>query len=378
MLRKICLMMVMVPFLISCKKGQGDASAKASSSSSASLLISPEDILTVKNSQFSTGPVITGTIQPERRADLRAEISTTVLQVLKENGDLVKRGDVLLRLNEAVIRDALNAAEGAVRAGQLALEQSERQIQRLKSLSAQGMTSAQSLEDAENRRNAIQSDLLASRSRLTQAQQQIQHTTIRAPFDGIVSDRRTSAGDTVNIGKELMKVIDPASMRFEGRVSADKLDQVQVGQAVSFRISGYGQRGFAGKVTKIDPAANPVTRQVEVLVNFTDGKQPKVSGLYAEGRINTESRNSLSLPETVIFRDKEKALVWKLDKNTLRKVEIKLGERDSQRGEFEVREGLQAGDQLIRNPQITFKDGDKFQATTPSGTGLNASTSTGK
>jgi multidrug resistance efflux pump len=114
-------------------------------------------------------------------------------------------------------------------------------VQRLKTLQAQGMTSMQALEDAEVRRNNAQSDLVAARARASTARQQLQRTEVRAPFDGVVSERKVSAGDTAQVGKELVKVIDPRSMRFEGLVSADRLHELKLGQAVSFRVNGYPQ-----------------------------------------------------------------------------------------------------------------------------------------
>ncbi len=363
MLRKTCLVLILATSLFGCKKSDVVDAKKLPSATNSALLIAPEDVFKVGTSDLASGPVITGTIQPERRADLRAEISSVISQVLKENGDPVKRGEVLVRLDTASIRDSLNSAEEAVRVATLALEQNERQLQRLKTLRASGMTSTQSLDDAEVRHNSAQSELVASRARQTQAREQLQHTEVRAPFDGIVSDRKASAGDTANIGKELLKVMDPSSMRFEGRISADRIADVKVGQQVSFNINGYVGKSFSGKVKRIDPAANPITRQVEVLVAFADNEKPKVGGLYAEGQVAVENRKSLSVPEAVVVRNGDKTLVWRIEQKVLRKVEVKLGTRDPQRGDFEVLSGLKDGDQLIRNPQITFKDGDVLETT---------------
>ena len=361
MLRNICIVIFIVTTLLSCKKGSNDVSASAAAVGP--LLITPEDVLIVKDSAHFDGPVVTGTIQPARRADLRAEISSVVLKVLKENGDPVKQDEILLRLDETSIRESLRSAEQAASAAAQSLEQSERQLQRLKTLRASGMTSTLSLEDAENRRNNAQSELVANKSRVVQARQQLQHTVVRAPFDGIVSENKTSAGDTVPIGKELMKVLDPASMRFEGRISTDKIAQVKVGQHVSFNINGYGAQEFAGKVKRIDPAANPVTRQVEVLIEFVGRELPKVGGLYAEGMVATESRQSISLPEAVIVKSGDNNTVWRVDGKVLRKTPVTLGVRDARRGEYEVLSGLTRGAQVLRSPQFTFKDGDPVQTT---------------
>jgi len=344
--------------LSACNKGQDKSDKPATS---ASLLLSAEDLHTVRNNVLASGPAITGSIQPERRADLRAEVSAVVMQMVKENGDVVHRGDLLVRLDDTAIRDSLAAATSAARSATVALEQAERQYQRMVTLRGSGMASTQQLEDAENRRNSTQSDLEAAKTREVQARQQLQRTEVRAPFDGLVSDRKASAGDTVQIGKELVKVIDPASMRFEGLVSADAIGSVRVGEQVVFRVNGYGDQQFLGKVRRVNPSANATTRQVEVLVDFADKKQPKLAGLYAEGRVESDSATSLTLPATAFVRDGDKAYAWRVQDNTVRKVNLSIGTRDDRSGEYVLKEGLKEGDVLIRQATSTLKDGQKVE-----------------
>ncbi|RLM52772.1 biotin/lipoyl-binding protein, partial [Halobellus sp. Atlit-31R] len=127
MLRKSLLVLAIASALVACSKeskepakpgqqtaqaGKGDPKDKRPSQ----LQVAPEDVLTVQSDTLTSGPVVTGSIQPERKADLRAEVSAVVLQVLKENGDPVKRGDVLVRLDETAIRDTVSSAGEAVRA----------------------------------------------------------------------------------------------------------------------------------------------------------------------------------------------------------------------------------------------------------------------
>ncbi len=306
--------------------------------------------------------MVTGSVQPERKADLRAEVSAVVLQVLKENGEAVKRGDILVKLDETAIRDTVTSAEASSRSASQALDQAERQLARMKTLRASGMTSAQAMDDAEVRRNGAASEVAAARSRSAQARQQISRTLVRAPFDGIVSDRKVSAGDTASPGKELVKVIDPTSMRFEGRVSADRIGMVKVGQPVSFRINGYAAQEFRGVVKRVDPAADPVTRQVEVLVAFAPGtQQPRVSGLFGEGRIESETASALMLPESALVKAGDKAYAWRVQGNELDKAELVIGARDPRTGFYEVRQGLAAGDVVLRAPSSAFADGQKIR-----------------
>jgi RND family efflux transporter MFP subunit len=224
------------------------------------------------------------------------------------------------------------------------------------------MTSMQALEDAEVRRNNAQSDLAAARARVVAARQQLRRTEVRAPFDGVVSERKVSAGDTAAIGKELLKVIDPRSMRVEGQVSADRLNELKPGQAVNFRVNGYPDAEFAGKVRRLDAAANATTRQVEVIVGFNDPAQaPRVAGLFVEGRIESGSAQALLLAESSIVRNGDAASVWKLSGDSIRKVAVTLGDRDPRRGEFPVLSGLASGDRVLRNPGSTLVDGQKVE-----------------
>lgn len=362
MLRKTFLVLAIGAALAGCSKGPDAKKDGKEDKPAVQLSISPEDTLTVQTNSLASGPVVTGSVQPERKADLRAEVGAVVLQVLKENGDLVKRGDVLVKLDPASIRDNATSAQASVRAAAQALDQADRQLARMKTLRASGMTSIQAMDDAESRRNAAASELAAARSRAAVAQQQMRRTEVRAPFDGVVSERKVSAGDTAAPGKELVKVIDPSSMRFEGRVSADRIGAVKVGQPVSFRINGYPGQEFRGVVKRVDPAANEVTRQVEVLVAFApDSPQPKVSGLYGEGRIESETTSALMLPEGAMVKSGDKAYTWRLKGKTLQKADLVIGTRDPRTGFYEVRGGLAAGDVVLRHPTSALKDGQKIE-----------------
>jgi RND family efflux transporter MFP subunit len=380
MLRKTLLALAVAAALVACgksakepEKGAASASATAKAGNDKDakkepevvLQMAPEDVLTIESNALASGPVITGSIQPERRADLRAEVGAVVLQVLKENGEAVKKGDVLVRLDETSIRDSLTSAEEASRAAQQSLAQAERMHERNTTLRASGMVSTQALEDAEIRRNNALSDLSAARSRLVAARQQLSRTTVRAPFDGIVSERKVSNGDTAQVGKELIKVIDPSSMRFEGLVSADKIGEVKVGQPVLFRVNGYPGQNFSGKIKRVDPAANAVTRQVEVLVEFAEAAQPRVAGLYAEGRVESKTTTSLMVPPSALVQAGDNNYVWRVKGGAVAKVPLTLGARDERSGRWQVLSGLAAGDTIVRVPGSGFKEGQKVVFAAP-------------
>ena len=154
-------------------------------------------------------------------------------------------------------------------------------------------------------------------------------------------------------------------MRFEGLVSSDSVGEVKAGQAVHFRVNGYGDQDFAGKVRRVNPAANPTTRQVEVLVDFVGEKQPRLAGLYAEGRLETQSRASLTVPASAIVRDGDKVSVYRVKDGKLQKVAFAAGDRDPRTGDYVVNSGLAEGDQVIRYPTTALKEGQSVRASAP-------------
>ena len=347
--------------LIACKKLDSEADKKLVA---VAISLGNEDILQIGTLEHGTGPVISGSLQPEIRADLRAEVAAMVIKVHKENGELVRKGDLLVSLDSSVLRDNLNSAEESMRAAAQSLDSAERQYQRMKSLQAQGMVSVQGLEESEIKRNSAQSEFVATKARVAAAKQQLDRTEVRAPFQGVVSARKASAGDTAQIGKELIQVIDPSSMRFEGQVSADQMSNLKVGQRVNFRINGVKQSGDQlgnrGTIKRIDGAANPVTRQVSVIVEINGKDRPPVVGLFAEGVIETSIKSALMVSESSIRREGDKVFAWVLDGNKIVKRNIQLGDRDTRLGVWVVTSGLLAGDKILRTTSSSLKDGQTF------------------
>jgi RND family efflux transporter MFP subunit len=357
----IAICLVIGSALVACKKPDVEANKTAES---VALSLGSEDIFQLGTSEHGTGPVISGSLQPEIRADLRAEVAAMVIKVHKENGEPVRKGDLLVSLDGSVLRDNLNSAEESLRAAAQSLDGAERQFQRIKSLQAQGMVSMQGLEESENKRNSAQSEFVASKARVAAAKQQLDRTEVRAPFQGVVSARKASAGDTAQIGKELIQVIDPSSMRFEGQVSADQMSILKVGQRVTFRINGVAQTGdqlgSSGRIKRIDGAANPITRQVSVIVEISGKDRPPVAGLFAEGVIETSTQSALMIPESCLRREGDKVFAWVLDGNKIVKRSIQLGDRDTRLGEWVVNSGLVAGEKILRTTSSSLKDGQSF------------------
>lgn len=329
------------------------ATPLSSINDSSPLLLGPEDLLVMGQDGGQEPLVLSGAIVAARKADLRAEVSAVVLQTWRENGERVRKGEVLVSLDASVLRENLASAEESARSSARGLDSAERQYQRLKALQGQGMVSLQALEDAELRRHAAQSEAIAAQARVSAARQQLERTRIRAPFDGVLSARKVSVGDNVQAGRELAQVIDPASTRFEGWATAAQVTALRPGQVAALQINGWTQTPLHGRIRHIDASAHPLTRQVGVLVDFeTQGPAPMV-GLYAEARIEVLPARTapLSVPDSALIREGGQTFVWQwLPEGRLQRQAVRLGERNTRLGKWPVLDGLQAGDHILRHP----------------------------
>lgn len=321
-----------------------------------SLEIIAADILTIQNSELAIGPMISGSLQPVTKAEINAEVSGIVTKLFKDNGDLVKAGDLLLQIDQTTYRDKLLSAEESTRSAEVSADQAQKQLRRMQQLHQQNLVTAEVLEAAQIKANQTLSDLASAKARLVEAKQQLERTEIRAPFDGVIAARKTSAGDTAQVGKALMVVIDPRSMRFEGYISADQVGSVQVGQKVNFKVNGYPNQRFNGSIARINPQANELTRQVQVFIAI-EGEHSLVAGLYAEGHIEVSAEQAVMVDASALVREGDNTFVWRIAANQLDKTAVQLGQRDPRFGSYQVLSGLNIGDKVLRHPVGGVKDG---------------------
>lgn len=314
------------------------------------------DILKLQASELARGPMVSGSLQPVVKAELNAEVSGIVTKVLKDNGDLVKAGELLVQLDQTTFRDKLMSAQEAERSALVTADQAQKQLRRMQSLHKQNLVTAEVLESAEIKANQAHSELASAKARLVEARQQLERTEVRAPFDGVVAMRKTSAGDTAQIGKALMVVIDPSSMRFEGYIAADQVGQVKVGQAVNFKVNGYSNQRFDGVIERINPQAAETTRQVQLFVAI-NSKEDLVAGLYAEGFIAIVNQQSLMVPPSVLVQEGDNHFVWQLTDNKLHKVKVDIGAKDPRWGTVQLLSGVNIGDQVLLQPLGAIKEG---------------------
>jgi RND family efflux transporter MFP subunit len=311
------------------------------------VVVGPENVIVALADTIRTGPSVSGVLDAERTATLRAELGAQVTEVLAEQGMAVSAGQVLVRLDATGIRDQYRSAESARKAAETAAELAQGDLVRDQRLVEAGALAQRQLEAT--RRAALQADamLADARARYATAELNLRRTEIRAPFAGIVATRTARVGDIVQMGTVMATVIDPNSLRLEAQVPVDQIGRLKIGTMVLFTVSGYEDRQFRGVVARVSPAVDPATRQVPIMVRLPNTEGTLVSGLFVDGRVATESRAGVTVPTLAVDQRGLRPAVYRIKGGRLEKVEVELGFEDAVTERVEIRSGLAAGDTLV-------------------------------
>lgn len=325
------------------------------------VVLGPEAVYVVQAEEISSGPALSGTLKADREAQVRAEVGGTVLSVHADQGQTVASGQVLARVDAAALREQYVSGQSAVRSAEQTVAVAARNVERSQSLNAAGALADRDLEAARNQLAGAQSQLAGARAQQAGAQRQLSRTSVRSPIAGVVAARPVNAGDVIAPGAPMFTVVDPGSMRLEGSVPAADLGQVRQGATVRFTVTGYPGQTFSGTVSRINPSADPVTRQVPVYVTIPNGGGTLVSGLFAEGRVLAQARQGIAVPASAVDERGVQPSVLRLANGKAERVPVTLGARNAETDRVEITSGISAGDTLLVGAALGTTPGTRVE-----------------
>ena len=297
--------------------------------------------------ELRSGPAVSGQLTPAREATVRAQVGGSVLMLTVDKGQPVTAGQVIAKITARDLEMSMQSAEAAVKSADTALAVAHSEQTRTASLVKGGALAARDLEQANNMVSNAQAMVAAAKARQQGVWQQLDDTTVKAPFAGIVSDRPAHQGDVVSPGTPIVTIIDPSSMRLEASVPSEFISQVKPGAVVPFRVRGYPDQVFAGKVDRLSPVADPVTRQVGIFVSLRNTNGRLIAGLFAEGRVDVETRKGIVVPMSAVDETGATPTVTIIRDGKAERVGVTLGLRQNDVELIEIKSGLQVGDVVI-------------------------------
>jgi len=326
-------------------KGADDG-ASATETGELIVTLGRENIAVAAISELRSGPPISGSLEPEQAATVRAEVGGAVVRTYADAGHRVKRGRLLARLDDTSVREEFLSRKSALRSAETALELARRNAERSERLAQAGAIAERDLENARWDVTNAEGTLADAQARLSDAQEQLDDTQVRAPFDGIVSERPVNAGDVVQVGTALFSVVDPTRLRLEAAVPAEQIGRLRPGTEVEFTVNGV-ERRITGRIERINPVVDPATRQVRIYVSIPNLDQGLVAGLFAEGRVATDTKRAVAIPLTAIDSRGNTPTLHLVKAGRVAESPVELGVRDEAAELVEVLAGAADGDTVL-------------------------------
>lgn len=279
-----------------------------------------------------------------------------VVEVAVEEGDRVRQGQLLVRLEDSVLKAQRDAAEANVQEAEAALRVAQQDLVRSVELSRGQIAARQTLEQRQAAERQAVARLAASRARRDEAAARLAQTRIVAPTDGTVSRRTALLGTVVPMGQEMARLIRDDRLELDARVPELDLAAVEPGQRV--RVV-HGEREVEARVRAVAPTVAPETRlgTVHVALPPDSGLRP---GMFARAEIQTEAATALTVPqEAVVFREGRPAVFVLTGEDRVALRPLVAGRR--REGAVEVLDGLAPGERVVVAGAGFLSDGDRVR-----------------
>ena len=325
-----------------CKRKTAEAADTAQQ-----LVVGTENVAIAHEGSVTNGPAISGSLDAELNATVRAQVAGSIVSTDADMGQTVRKGQLLGRIDASGLQDAYLSAKSAVSSAEATSAVAQRNLQRSQTLLQAGAIAERDLETAQTQASSAQAALEDAKSRLATAQKNFDNTRIIAPFDGIVSQKSVSPGDVVQPGGALFTVVDPSTMRLVAAVPSDQVSMLRVGTDVTFTVTGYLDQEFHGKVTRVSPAVDPTTRQVQIIVSIPNRSHTLITGLYADGRVSSRTQEGIVVPQSAVDTRMQRPAVVKIKEGKVTRVDVTLGMRDPTSETVQITNGVAVGDTLL-------------------------------
>ena len=282
-----------------------------------------------------------GTLRANESVDITAKVADRVAAIHFKEGQQVRKGDVLVELDNTEARADLAAAEAAA-------SDSRSQYKR-----SQELFQTKALSEAQL--DQLQATLLANEARVAAARSRLADRVIIAPFNGRVGLRNVSLGGLVNPGGVITTLDDLSVVKLDFAVPEIFLSTLQPGLTVEAHSTAYPKESFAGRVASVATRVDPTTRAVTIRALIDNRDARLRPGMFMTVKLVRQEGQALMLPEQAIVPENEQQFVYVIEDGLAHKREIKIGRRRP--GEVEILEGLTADDGVVIDGTLNLRDG---------------------
>lgn len=302
----------------------------------------PVEALPVKVGTVSRQVTAVGSLLSSESVVIRPEVAGKVSEIAFLEGQAVKKGAVLIRLDDSIARATLAQAQASIAFSRAELSRAEELYR-------------QRTGPARNREQAL-AKLQSDEAAVQLARAQLEKLTLTAPFDGVLGLRKVSVGDVVAAGKDIVNLEAIETLKLDFRVPELYLPTVRTGQTLKVAVDSFGGRTFDGTVYAIDPLVDVNGRAVVIRARVPNTDGALRPGLFARVALTLDQNpNAVLVPEQAVSAFGNKQFVFKVVEGKAVQTTVTLGERRN--AEVEITAGLQPGDVVVTAGQLKIRDG---------------------
>jgi membrane fusion protein (multidrug efflux system) len=324
------------------------APAADPSAATAPLELAGVDVAAVEARVLSRSLPLSGSMSPVVQATVKSRVSGEVEQVTVREGQDVRQGDVIARIETRNLQAQYDREQAAVEKARADLGLATLNRDKNRSLLEQHYISQNTYESTESAYAGMVASLKLAEAQARVAKISLDDAVIRAPFTGTISRRLVQPGEKVASDMSVVTLVDLRQMLLEAAVPAADIPSVQIGQKARFKVGGFGDREFEGEIQRINPVTADGSRAITIYIAVANADRALKGGMFAQGDLTLESTQAvLSIPAPAVRDDAGMPFVYTLQGGKITHRPVTLGPIVKGNAYVEVRNGLKAGERVI-------------------------------
>ena len=360
------------------KAGQQALAASAAAASPGRAELTESDVVAAHARDLVQGVVISGSLKAMNSAVIKARVPGELQDLAVREGDAVKAGQVIARINAGEYQARLRQAREQGESAKAQVSAAQRQFDNNQALVMQGFISKTALDTSLANLAAARATYQAALAGAEVAAKSLADTVLRSPIAGQVSQRLAQPGERVGIDARIVEIVDLSRLEFEASLGAQESMAVRIGQSAELQVEGSPQT-IRATVVRINPSAQAGSRSVLVYLGIdnsasTASALPLRQGLFAQGMLGTVQVSLLAVPVSSVRVDRPAPYVQAIENARVVYKTVELGARGTAGGEAVVAvKGLADGAVVIRGSIGSLPESTRIQFTRLSAAGAGAS-----
>lgn len=317
------------------------------------------DVTQAKLSDLRQLLPLSGSLRAVNQAAVKARVAGEVREVLVREGEAVKEGQILIRMDTSEYQARVDQARGSLLAARGQLDIATKARDNNKALLDKGFISKNAFDNASSQFDIARANVESAKGALDVAQKALGDTVIRAPISGLISSRTIQPGEKVSADNRLLDVVDLRQMEMEAAVPAGDIMNVALGQEVQVKVEGMSAP-LAGKVARINPSTQSGSRSIMVYVQIDNPQGLLRVGMFGEAQLTLAKKSGvLTVPQSAIQTDAGNTYVYVIENGKLAQRPVTIGMRgnDGAGSAVEIASGLENGAQIVKTNLGTLRTG---------------------